>query len=57
MEQALDLSAEQMRALGYRVIDRLVEHWATSAEQPVGRKVTPDDLRARFSGPAPEQGA
>src|SRR3954452_3699132 len=30
----LELPPEEMRRLGYRVIDRIVEHWATLDEQP-----------------------
>ena len=57
MNGHFELPAEEMRALGYRVIDRLVEHLSTLAEQPAGRKGAPADLRARFAGPAPEEGA
>lgn len=56
MDGTLALSAEEMRALGYRVIDRLVEHLSTLADQPAGRKGAPGDLRERFSGPAPVAG-
>ena len=36
---ALQLSREEMRALGYKVIDRLVEHFENLRDKPVGRRV------------------
>ena len=57
MKGEIDLSAEEMRAMGYRVIDVLVEHLSTLRDQPVGAKGDPAELLARFSGPAPEEGA
>ena len=56
MNRELNLSAEEMRAMGYRVIDVLVEHLSTLHEQPVGAKGEPAELLARFSGQPPEEG-
>jgi glutamate/tyrosine decarboxylase-like PLP-dependent enzyme len=46
----LELSAEEMRQLGYRVVDLLVQHFAGMRDGPVGAKGEPDRLMARFSG-------
>ncbi len=55
-ENRLSLSPEEMRGLGYRVIDLLVEHHASLA----GRRVSdvPDraEIKARLGGAVPEQG-
>ncbi len=56
MKQTLTLSKEEMRVMGYRVIDVLVEHLATLQDQPVGATGEPAELLKRFSGPAPEEG-
>jgi aromatic-L-amino-acid decarboxylase len=50
----LELSADEMRQLGYRVIDLLVRHFAEMRDGAVGAKATPGDLMARFAGPPPE---
>ncbi|HKP03648.1 MAG TPA: aminotransferase class I/II-fold pyridoxal phosphate-dependent enzyme [Chthoniobacterales bacterium] len=50
----LELSADEMRQLGYRVVDILVRHFAEGRNEPVGAKGTPDDLLASFAGPPPE---
>ena len=55
MTSPLELPPEEMRRLGYRVIDRIVEHWETLDSQPpvvVGEAAA---LRAALGGPAPEQ--
>jgi len=52
-ESSLALSAEEMRALGYRTIDLLVDR-LTGAPGPVVRAASPDELRARLGGPPPE---
>jgi glutamate/tyrosine decarboxylase-like PLP-dependent enzyme len=52
----LELSREQMRALGYRVIDQLVEHFASLPEKPVTRMASRSDLEARLREPLPELG-
>ena len=57
MNRELNLSADEMRTMGYRVIDVLVEHLSTLQDQRVGAKGDPAELLARFSGSAPEEGA
>lgn len=41
MKDGLELTPEEMRAYGYRVIDCIVEHLSTLQTQPVGRKADP----------------
>jgi aromatic-L-amino-acid decarboxylase len=52
----LDLSREEMREMGYRAIDILVEHFATLKDQRVGEKVDPVEIFQKLSGPPPEHG-
>ena len=56
MNPELELSPQQMREIGYRVIDRLVEHLTTLSSQPVGTKGDPAVLIPALSEPAPEEG-
>lgn len=51
------IDAEQMRALGYQVIDRLVERFATLPQLPVWRAGDRGHLETLLRRPAPEQGA
>ena len=41
INSTLELTPEQMRAYGYRVVDQIVRHLATLGAQPVGHKATP----------------
>jgi glutamate/tyrosine decarboxylase-like PLP-dependent enzyme len=50
----LELSAEEMRDLGYRVVDLLVQHFAGMRDGGVGAKGKPEELLARFAGEIPE---
>lgn len=53
----LELSAEEMTDLGYKVVDVLVEHFSTLAEQPPARK--PEDraiLETLIREPLPHKG-
>jgi glutamate/tyrosine decarboxylase-like PLP-dependent enzyme len=52
----LELSREQMRALGYRVIDQIVDHFASLPEKPVTRMASRSDLEERLREPLPELG-
>ncbi len=52
----LTLSVDEMRALGHRVVDLLVEHFETLANKPVTRGGTPTELNAALREPIPEQG-
>jgi aromatic-L-amino-acid/L-tryptophan decarboxylase len=56
MNPRLEFSPERMREIGYRVVDRLVEHISTLPSQPVGAKGDPAALLAALSEPAPEHG-
>ncbi len=50
----LELSAEEMRALGHQVVDLLVDHFAGMHSTPVGRKGQRPELEALLGGPLPE---
>jgi glutamate/tyrosine decarboxylase-like PLP-dependent enzyme len=56
MGSPLSLSAEQMRALGYRTIDMLVDR-LTGEPGPVVQARTPEELRARLATPPPAEPA
>ena len=56
MNPRLEFSPERMREIGYRVVDRLVEHISTLPSQPVGAKGDPAALLAALSEPVPEHG-
>jgi aromatic-L-amino-acid decarboxylase len=51
----LELSAEEMRALGHQVVDLLVDHFAGIHAEPVGRKAGRSELEALLGSPLPEQ--
>ena len=51
----LEMSAEAMRAMGYQVIDHLVEHFVKLPEKPATRVVPRPVLKEKLSAPAPEQ--
>jgi len=53
----LELSPEEMRALGYRVVDAIVEHFTTLRDKPPSRCGRRADLEALLREPAPEQGS
>jgi aromatic-L-amino-acid decarboxylase len=53
----LEFPPERMREIGYRVVDRLVEHLSTLRTQTVGAKGDPAVLLPAFNEPAPEEGA
>src|SRR5438094_5284089 len=47
---------EELRTLGHRMVDEMLEYLRTARERPVWRPV-PADVRRRLSGPAPRQPA
>ncbi len=53
---ALELTEEEMRGLGYRVVDTLVEHFATLREKPVTRRAGRAEMEERLREPLPEEG-
>jgi glutamate/tyrosine decarboxylase-like PLP-dependent enzyme len=46
----LELSAEEMRAFGYRVVDLLADHFSDLANEPVGRKLDRKTLHELLGG-------
>ena len=50
----LDLPPEEMRRLGYRVIDEIVDGWAGLRDGPTGVVGDAEALRAALDGPPPE---
>ena len=55
MTGPLSLPPDDMRRLGYRVVDRIVEHLERLGELPPVRSGDAEPLRARLGGPPPEQ--
>lgn len=53
----LELSADEMRQLGYRVVDQIVEYYQTVAEKPVMRLSPRTELESRLREPLPEEPA
>jgi aromatic-L-amino-acid/L-tryptophan decarboxylase len=51
----LSLPPDEMRRLGYRVVDRIVDHFVNVGELPPIRVGDAAELRAALGGPAPEQ--
>lgn len=52
----LELSTDEMRRLGYAVVDELVEHFSTVRDKRVTAKVERSDIEARFATAPPEDG-
>jgi len=52
----LELDREEMRRLGYRAVDMLVEEFAEAGSKPVGRKAPREQLMAALDEPPPRQG-
>jgi glutamate/tyrosine decarboxylase-like PLP-dependent enzyme len=55
MTGPLALPPDDMRRLGYRVVDRIVEHLERLGELPPVRTGDAEQLRERIGGPAPEE--
>jgi aromatic-L-amino-acid decarboxylase len=55
MREPLSLPPEEMRRLGYLVVDRIVEHLEALPDLPPVRAGDAVDLRAALGGPPPEQ--
>ena len=53
----MQLSSDEMRKLGYRVVDLLVEHVESLPAKPVTRREDKRTLEARLREPPPETGA
>jgi len=52
----LQLSREEMRSLGYRVVDLLVDHFAEDGEASLGASPPREELEDRLRDPLPEDG-
>src|SRR3954465_10823147 len=46
----IEFSPEQMRSIGYRVIDLVVDHFANLKNRPVGARAAPEYIRPLLSG-------
>lgn len=55
MNHELKLSTDEMRGLGYRVVDQLVEHFASLTDKPVMRVSPRTELEPHLREPIPEQ--
>ena len=53
-EPKLELTSEEMRSLGYRIVDQIVEHFETLASKPVMRVSPRAELEAELREPLPE---
>ncbi len=56
MPESLQLSASEMRKLGYRVIDMIIDHVERLPGETVGRKGSPIELETELHEPIPEFG-
>ncbi|HEU0013601.1 MAG TPA: aminotransferase class V-fold PLP-dependent enzyme [Longimicrobium sp.] len=56
MNRTIELHPDEMRALGYRVVDTIVEHLSGLPDRPVARMSTRAELETRLREPPPEQG-
>jgi aromatic-L-amino-acid decarboxylase len=54
-EPRLELTSEEMRSLGYRIVDQIVEHFETLASKPVMRVSPRVELEAELREPLPEE--
>lgn len=54
VDERLELPPEEMRALGYRFVDLVVEHFAGLPDQPTSSKSSRADLEARLRESLPE---
>ncbi|MFQ3610778.1 MAG: aspartate aminotransferase family protein [Fimbriimonadales bacterium] len=51
----LDISPDQLRQAGYKVIDTLVDYWQNLHERPIGRRPTRAEMEALLSEPIPTE--
>ena len=57
MDHPLAMDLEAMRRTGYAAVDALAARLADPEADPVLRRASPAEMKARLGGPAPEQGA
>lgn len=55
-DPTLQLSTEDMRSLGYRIVDMLVSHFDTLSDKPVSSIADRPTMEALLREPAPEEG-
>ncbi|MEM9834760.1 MAG: aminotransferase class V-fold PLP-dependent enzyme [Bacteroidota bacterium] len=55
-ELFFQLSEEEMRRIGYQVIDTLIDHYRTLGEKPAGGHKNVDEITSLFDENIPEQG-
>src|SRR5262245_65432536 len=53
-EPKLELTSEEMRSLGYRIVDQIVEHFESLANKPVTGVSPRVELEAELREPLPE---
>lgn len=54
LDRRIELSPEEMRALGHRVVDLVVERFATLPDEPVAASASRARMEARLREPPPE---
>jgi aromatic-L-amino-acid/L-tryptophan decarboxylase len=57
VDHPLAMDLEAMRRTGYAAVDALAARLADPEADPVLRRASPAEMKARLGGPAPEQGA
>lgn len=55
-ESKLELSPAKMKALGYEVIDMLVDHYASLPDEPAKKQIDQTEMEALLIQPLPEDG-
>jgi aromatic-L-amino-acid/L-tryptophan decarboxylase len=55
IDSKLQLSGDEMRSLGYRIVDQIVEHFETLPNKPVMRVSPRVELEAELREPLPEE--
>lgn len=53
---SIDLNPREMRALGYRMVDEIVEHWTTLRERPVAHSADLGSFESILAEPLPLAG-
>src|SRR5258708_3014111 len=56
LPRQLELSREEMSALGYQVVDMLVEHFGSVRDKTVAHRTQRADLEQRLRTPIPQHG-
>lgn len=57
-DRAIDMPAEEFRALGHKMVDRIADFWGEIPDRPAGAAWTADEVRGLLGGDGlPEEGA